>query len=105
MVPASIFAGAQRRHSGGLTNEEIPIIAQKGEGVFTKGQMAALGAKMSGADSSGAAPVSVQIDARGAGPREIDQLRAQIGPMAVAAVQNAAQRGGRTAAAIRGGRR
>lgn len=38
-VPMSAFANAPRFHSGG----EVPVIAQAGETVFTKGQMAALG--------------------------------------------------------------
>jgi len=32
-----------RFHGGGIAGDEVPIIARKGEGVFTAGQMAALG--------------------------------------------------------------
>lgn len=45
-VPASMFAGAPRYHSGGtagLSPGEMPAILKKGEGVFTPQQMAALG--------------------------------------------------------------
>lgn len=38
----SSFSNAPRFHTGGVAGE-VPIIAQAGEGVFTKGQMAALG--------------------------------------------------------------
>lgn len=51
--------------------------------------------------------MSVNIDARGAGPREIDVLRAQIPGMvrsgAMAAVEDAARRGGGFARSLRGG--
>ncbi len=47
MANASIFAGAAKFHTGGIVNgllpSEVPIIAKKGEGVFTPEQMAALG--------------------------------------------------------------
>jgi hypothetical protein len=36
-----MFQGARRRHTGGMV-DEVPIIAKKGEGIFTAGQMAAL---------------------------------------------------------------
>lgn len=45
-VSASLFAGAPRLHAGmypGLKGDEFPTILQKGEGVFTKEQMAAMG--------------------------------------------------------------
>ena len=37
------FNDAPRFHTGGIAGDEVPIIARKGEGVFTPGQMAALG--------------------------------------------------------------
>lgn len=42
-VNPSVFANAPKFHSGGLIGDEVPIIAKRGEGVFTKGQMDALG--------------------------------------------------------------
>lgn len=43
VVHPSTFARAPRFHSGGIAGNEVPIIAKKGEGVFTKEQMKALG--------------------------------------------------------------
>jgi len=45
-VDPSVFFGAPRFHGGGmpgLRSDEVPLIAQKGEGIFTRDQMAALG--------------------------------------------------------------
>ena len=42
-VPASLFANAPRLHTSGIASDEIPTILQRGEGVFTVGQMEALG--------------------------------------------------------------
>lgn len=42
-VNPAVFSTAPRFHSGGLVGDEVPIIAKRGEGVFTKGQMEALG--------------------------------------------------------------
>lgn len=43
MVPTALFAGAPRFHIGGIIgSDEVPIIAKRGEGVFTPEQMAAL---------------------------------------------------------------
>lgn len=41
--PMSLFSGARRYHGGGLVDGEVPIIAKRGEGVFTPEQMKALG--------------------------------------------------------------
>lgn len=46
-VNPAVFSTAPRFHSGGLVGDEVPIIAKRGEGVFTKGQMEALGAGVS----------------------------------------------------------
>ena len=53
-VDASLFAGAPRFHTGGIVGDEVPIIAKKGEGVFTEEQMKAIGKGMS--NQSTAAP-------------------------------------------------
>lgn len=42
-VHPAYFDQAPRMHGGGIAGNEVPIIAQRGEGVFTAGQMAALG--------------------------------------------------------------
>ncbi|MGB3212443.1 MAG: tape measure protein [Desulforhopalus sp.] len=47
-VSSAVFAGARRFHDG-LRPKEYPAILEEGEGVFTKGQMSALGAKVGGA--------------------------------------------------------
>lgn len=48
-VSASVFSGAPKFHTGGmpgLKHNEVPAILEKGEGVFTQGQMKALGVEM-----------------------------------------------------------
>ena len=45
-VSPSVFENAPCFHTGGLVGGEIPIIAKKGETVFTPGQMKALGAEL-----------------------------------------------------------
>lgn len=42
-VNPAIFAGADRFHAGGIAGDEVPAILKRGEGVFTEGQMKALG--------------------------------------------------------------
>ena len=102
--PASLWHGAPRYHTGGVAGNEVPAVLQAGEGVFTPGQMKALGTAASGGGQQQQAqqPAGLYIDARGAGPREIDQLRSQIGPIALAHVQNAMGRGGKFANTVRG---
>lgn len=39
----AVFSNAPRFHSGGIVGDEVPIIAKRGEGVFTREQMKALG--------------------------------------------------------------
>lgn len=41
----AVFAGAPKFHKGGIVGNEVPIIAKRGEGVFTKEQMKALGSQ------------------------------------------------------------
>lgn len=56
-VSPDVFANAPRYHTGGLVGDEIPIIAKRGETVFTKGQMDALGTELNAKN-----PVSVQVN-------------------------------------------
>ncbi len=57
------FADARRFHGGGLVGNEVPIIARRGEGVFTPEQMRAL------APASGERPVvNVAVNVRNAAP-------------------------------------
>jgi len=39
----ALFAGAPKYHGGGLAGDEVPAVLKRGEGVFTPGQMKALG--------------------------------------------------------------
>ncbi|HEV7284691.1 MAG TPA: phage tail tape measure C-terminal domain-containing protein, partial [Kaistia sp.] len=53
LLDPALFAGAGRFHGGGfpgLRSDEVPIIARKGEGVFTPEQMRALGGRGGGSD-------------------------------------------------------
>lgn len=43
VVNPAIFAGAGKFHTGGIAGDEVPAILKRGEGVFTEGQMKALG--------------------------------------------------------------
>jgi len=42
-VHPAIFADAPRLHAGGIAGDEVPTILKRREGVFTEGQMKALG--------------------------------------------------------------
>lgn len=73
-VNPSHFDNAPRFHGGGIAGDEVPIIARKGEGVFTEGQMKALG--------GGGQQVNVTyapvIDARGADATAVARLAGVI---------------------------
>ena len=56
-ISPDVFEGATRYHSGGLVGDEIPIIAKRGETVFTKGQMDALGTELNSKN-----PVNVNVN-------------------------------------------
>ena len=56
-ISPSVFEGAPRYHTGGLVGDEIPIIAKRGETVFTKGQMDALGTELNSKN-----PVNVNVN-------------------------------------------
>ena len=63
VVPAHLFDGARRFHTGGMIGaDEVPIVARRGEGVFTPQQMRALG--------GGAQNVRVEIVNQGT-PQEV----------------------------------
>lgn len=71
-VGSAYFDDAPRFHGGGIAGDEVPIIARKGEGVFTEGQMKALGG------GSSASPINITyaptIDARGADAAAVARL-------------------------------
>ena len=56
-ISPDVFEGAPRYHTGGLVGDEIPIIAKRGETVFTKGQMDALGTEL-----NSKTPVNVNVN-------------------------------------------
>lgn len=63
-VHPSVFNGAPRFHTGGVVGNEIPIIAKKGETVFTPGQMQLLGGAL---QSKPNVNVSVKVENNVAG--------------------------------------
>ncbi len=84
----SLFAGAPRFHTGGVIGaDEVPIIAKKGEGVFTPQQMAALGGGMGGNQVAVHMPISVQTSGGGS-PQQNADLAAQIGKQVEQAARN-----------------
>jgi TP901 family phage tail tape measure protein/lambda family phage tail tape measure protein len=76
-VDPAVFNNAPRFHSGGVVGNEVPIIAKRGETVFTPGQMRALGAGLLGA-RRGQKPevkVVVNVDNRAPGTEAKVQTR------------------------------
>lgn len=53
-LPLSTFIGAPKFHGGGLVSGDVPVVAQAGEGIFTRAQMAAM-------QPAGGGPAPVQI--------------------------------------------
>ncbi|SFL09322.1 phage tail tape measure protein, lambda family, partial [Celeribacter marinus] len=103
-VPAAVFAGAPRMHSGGtvgragawagLRPDEVPTILQRGERVLSRAEVAR--------GAGGAIPVAINlnVDARGAQMGVAEQIAAvmrsaqpEFERIAVAAVGNAMRRG------------
>ncbi|UYP67473.1 phage tail tape measure protein [Thalassobacter stenotrophicus] len=82
-VPAAVFAGAPRMHSGGavgsvgswagLRPDEVPTILQRGERVLNRREAASYGA-----GGSTGAGVTVNIDARGAQMGVAEQIDARL---------------------------
>jgi phage-related minor tail protein len=63
-VHPSVFHGAPRFHTGGVVGDEVPIIAKKGEAVFTPGQMRLLGGSLQNKPNVN---VSVKVENKVAG--------------------------------------
>jgi lambda family phage tail tape measure protein len=75
-VHPGVFAGAQRFHTGGIVRGEVPIIAQEGEAVFTRGQMRALGGALSAKTQPPAVNVQVNVVNKASGvDARIEQQR------------------------------
>ncbi|QIG69084.1 tail tape measure protein [Rhizobium phage RHph_N1_15] len=88
IVNPAVFKNARKFHSGAnqiggrrLLPGEIPIIAKKDEGIFTKEQMAAMGSQMSAGGTSQAINISapVTVNANGGTPEQNADLAKQIG--------------------------
>lgn len=60
-VHPALFTNAPRFHTGGIVRGEVPIIAQEGEAVFTRGQMRALGGALSAKQQPPAVNVQVNV--------------------------------------------
>jgi hypothetical protein len=73
-VHPAYFENAPRFHSGGIAGDEVPIIARKGEGVFTPGQMAAMGGSSAGKPEQH----NYYINAPGADQGTIQQLQRTV---------------------------
>ncbi|XOY54973.1 MAG: phage tail tape measure C-terminal domain-containing protein [Rhodobacterales bacterium] len=96
-VPAAVFAGAPRMHTGGwvgLRPDEVPTILQRGERVLSRSEVAR------GANSQTPVAVHLNVDARGAQMGVAEQIAAvmrsaqpEFERIAVAAVGNAMRRG------------
>lgn len=80
MVSAGLFAGAPRFHTGGLVAGEVPIIARKGEAVFTPEQMTNADRLIQAAQTGGPAvtqSVTVNVAGGSTGDREQDKALAE----------------------------
>ena len=89
-----LFAGAPRFHAGGIAGDEVPIIARRGEGVFTPEQMRALG---------GGGPRQVRVDIHNEGqPQQVSDADASfdLHGMVISIVTRDLATGGDTARAI-----
>lgn len=71
-VDPTVFASAPKFHGGGVVGGEVPIIAQRGETVFTPGQMRVLGA---GLGQKPEVSISVNVDNRAPGTEAQVQTR------------------------------
>lgn len=71
-VDPTVFASATKFHGGGVVGGEVPIIAQRGETVFTPGQMRVLGA---GLGQKPEVSISVNVDNRAPGTEAQVQTR------------------------------
>ena len=71
-VDPTVFASAPRFHGGGVVGGEVPIIAKRGETVFTAGQMRMLGAELG---QKPEVKVVVNVDNRAPGTEATVQSR------------------------------
>jgi hypothetical protein len=105
-VARSVFAGARRYHTG-LMPGEMPAILKRNEGVFTEGQMAALGRGMAvpaTGSASGPRNLTVQIRNPANTPLEAESatMDFDLDDAVVSIVLRDYQTGGRTRSGLRG---
>jgi hypothetical protein len=74
LVDPAIFKNARRLHDG-LKSDEFPAILKKKEGVFTEGQMKALGQRM---DEGAGTSINVPVNVEYTSPRFANALRSNI---------------------------
>lgn len=69
-MPASVFAGARRYHSGGLAGDEVPAILQKGERVLPRGA----------SDAGGGITINMpfNVNASGTYPESVAEMKASL---------------------------
>ncbi|KAA0573366.1 tape measure protein [Azospirillum sp. Sh1] len=80
IVPAGLFANAPRFHTGGLVSGEVPIIARKGEAVFTPEQMDNADSLIRAATQGGQSVtqnVTVNVSGGSSGNKEQDKALAE----------------------------
>lgn len=82
-VPTSLFDRAPRFHTGGITGDEVPIIAKRGEGVFTREQMK----NLSPASSGGVTVIINESPSQGGQVRQRDDGGRKIIEIMVAKVK------------------
>lgn len=71
------FIGAPRFHTGGIIGaNEVPVIAQRGEGIFTPEQMKAMGSV--GGARAMAVNTTVNVNSQGGDPKQNDDLAKKI---------------------------
>lgn len=75
-IHPTVFDNAPRFHGGGVVGNEVPIIAQRGETVFTPGQMRALGSELG---QKPEVKVNVHVDNRAPGTEARAQWRSDGG--------------------------
>lgn len=86
-VPTRPFATWPKYHTGGLASNETPAILQKGEGVFTKNQMAAL-APVSNQNNTSAPTIIVNVQqSQGGDPGAANQQGQMIAKQVEMAMQ------------------
>ncbi|TAK50235.1 MAG: hypothetical protein EPO23_03245 [Xanthobacteraceae bacterium] len=84
-VHPAVFDHAPRFHGGGIAGDEIPAVLKRGEGVFTAGQMAALG----GGSNSNSVVIHQNVVFNNADPGSEARIRAGLQEMKRQAVKEA----------------